>query len=137
MTTPHETCKARIAGHLNSRLADLKVFHAAELRGDDEAPGLGALADYGLCFDYVAGDTYSDQPEGYFRWQLSWGGPSDEFRFYADAAQKCHRIEYWFLDWADGAKKTLAGKRKDLLLFFFQWFVDVTAVESALRNAKT
>ena len=31
-----------------------------------------------LSFDYVAPHTFNDQPEGYWRWQFSWGGPSDE-----------------------------------------------------------
>jgi hypothetical protein len=103
--------------------------------GLEETPELGSVHDYGLAFDYVTADTFKNQPEGYFRWQLSWGGPSDEFRFYVDAQKKCHRIEYWFLDWFDGAKKTLSGSRKDLLLYFFNWFDDMGAVENAFRKA--
>jgi len=63
-----------------------------------------ALENYGLCFDYVAPHTFTDQPEGYYRWQLSWGGPSDEFRIYVDDMCRPVRVEYWFMDWWDGAK---------------------------------
>ena len=33
-----------------------------------------------LCFDYVKPHSFKDQVEGYWRMQLSWGGPSDELR---------------------------------------------------------
>ena len=63
-----------------------------------------ALENYGLDFSYVAPHTFSDQPEGYYRYQLSWGGPSDEFRIYVDNMTRPVRVEYWFMDWFDGAK---------------------------------
>ena len=58
---------------------------------------------YGLCFDYVEKGTFTDQDRGYFRYQLSWGGPSDEFRIYVDYDKQITHIDYWFLDWGDGA----------------------------------
>ena len=56
-----------------------------------------------LCFDYVAPHTFKDQAEGYWRWQFSWGGPSDELRGYVNEHKELHRLEYWYLDWGDGA----------------------------------
>ncbi len=65
----------------------------------------------GLCFDYVEPNTFNDQLEGYWRWQLSWGGPADEFRIYVNPyGEVVHRIEYWYLDWWDGAHVTLDEK---------------------------
>ena len=58
---------------------------------------------YGLSFDYVEKNTFEDQERGYFRFQLSWGGPSEEFRIYVDYDKQITHIEYWFLDWGDGA----------------------------------
>ena len=58
---------------------------------------------YGLCFDYVEKNTFEDQERGYFRFQLSWGGPSEEFRIYVDYDKQITHIEYWFLNWGDGA----------------------------------
>lgn len=52
--------------------------------------------EYGLSFDYVELGTFDDMKEDYFRYQFSWGGPSDELRFYED------RIEYVFMDWFCG-----------------------------------
>ena len=60
-----------------------------------------------LSFDYVEPHTFGDQPEGYWRWQFSWGGPSDELRAYVNRDDSIHRVEYWFMDWMDGAKLEL------------------------------
>jgi len=57
----------------------------------------------GLCFDFVSVDTFEDQKRGYWRFQMSWGGPSDEFRIYTDLQNKIEYIEYWYMDWFDGA----------------------------------
>ena len=57
-----------------------------------------------LCFDYVEPHTFEKQPEGYWRWQFSWGGPSDELRGYVNEHRELHRVEYWYMDWFDGAK---------------------------------
>ena len=55
-------------------------------------------------FDYVEPHTFEKQPEGYWRWQFSWGGPSDELRGYVNEHKELHRLEYWYMDGFDGAK---------------------------------
>ena len=82
------SCADQVQEQLEDRLKDL---HTLE----------------GLCFDYVDPKTFTDQLEGYSRWQLSWGGPGDEFRIYINPDKSVHRIEYWYMDWYDGAKVTL------------------------------
>ena len=82
------SCADQVQEHLEDRLKEL---HTLE----------------GLCFDYVDPNTFTDQKEGYWRWQLSWGGPGDEFRIYVNPDKSVHRIEYWYMDWYDGAKVTL------------------------------
>ena len=57
----------------------------------------------GLCFDFVEANTFEDQKCGYWRFQMSWGGPSDEFRIYTDYDKNINYIEYWYMDWNDGA----------------------------------
>jgi len=84
-------CEDRIKEEWRSRQEDLK---------DPEFDYLG--------FDYVAPHTWENQPEGYWRWQFSWGGPSDELRGYVNENKELHRLEYWFLDWFDGAKLLLS-----------------------------
>lgn len=54
-------------------------------------------------WDFVKANTFNDQKVGYYRLQLSWGGPSTEFRVYTDKDLNIDHIEYWYLDWFDGA----------------------------------
>ena len=91
------SCAELVQGEFEDRLKDLKVTDP-----DDE--------NYieGLCFDYVDPKTWPDQLEGFWRWQLSWGGPADEFRIYINPDKSVHRIEYWYMDWYDGAHVTLS-----------------------------
>ena len=51
-------------------------------------------------WDYVEGEG---RKAGYYRLQLSWGGPSDEFRIYITQDKEIDIIEYWYMDWFDGA----------------------------------
>ena len=128
-------CKDRVTSHLKSRIDDIRLLWEAYQSGKEEVPSLGTLYEYGLSFDYVPAGTFTDQEQGYFRYQLSWGGPSDEFRFFCDETFTPYRIEYWFLDWFDGAKKILTGKNLDLLKEIFNWFKEGGMVEKAYRDA--
>lgn len=121
-----QNCESRIDSHLADRLGDLRRLWTAWCNGNDTDDG-ESLADYGLCFDFVAPDTFTDQKEAYFRYQLSWGGPSDEFRFFINPDLSCHRIEFWFLDWFDGAHRVLSGENQQFLLAIWQWFRDCGA----------
>ena len=85
-----KTCQERIDEQWQQRQKDLK---------NNEFEPLG--------FDYVEPHTFNDQLEGYWRWQFSWGGPSDELRGYVNEHKELHRLEYWFMDWMDGAKLEL------------------------------
>ena len=129
-----QSCKERVQDELNDRLADIrKLWRLYQHTPDTYDPDLGSFPEYGLCFDYVAKGTFGDQRRGYFRWQLSWGGPADEFRFYTDECLDPIVIEYWFLDWFDGAKVILQGQNYDLLAEIFQYFRETGVVE-AERN---
>jgi len=65
---------------------------------------------YFLCWDFVEPFTFGDdQKAGYWRLQISYGGPSSEYRIYvagvnlANGEKEIRKIEYWYLDWFDGA----------------------------------
>jgi hypothetical protein len=135
--TKDRTCKERVREHLEGRMDDLKKLWAAY--GEDserQIADLGNLNEYGLSFDYVAPGTFEGQRRGYFRYQLSWGGPSDEFRIFTGPGFEIDRIEYWFLDWFDGAKVTLSGKRLDLLSEIFRdFFVESGTAEAVYEKA--
>ncbi len=131
MPERQKTCKERVQGELEDRMDDLRPLWRAYQRGSEKPVGdLGTFNEYGLSFDYVAPGTFNDQKRGYFRYQLSWGGPSDEFRFYCDENFKPVEIEYWFLDWGDGACVTLSGKDYDLLEEIFDDFKECGSVQN-------
>ena len=55
-----------------------------------EVADLGCLEDYGLAIDKVEADSLGNHP-GYWRYQISWGGPAEEFRYYD---QNGGRVEF-------------------------------------------
>lgn len=110
-----QTCEQRIAANLVGRAEDFRRFmNEPEVyeNGDDE---VSPFHEYGLGFGYTEPNTFPDQPVGFYQYQLSYGGPSDELRFYPDG-----RIEYRFHDWFDGAGRdvTTEGWAKWLRDYF-------------------
>lgn len=89
----------------------------------EDTPEYGNLFEYGLSFDYCYPDKGNP---GYFRYQLSWGGPSDEFRIYADKKNDWDfpvwKIVYVFEDWFDHAEKALHGEDFKLMETIFSQF---------------
>jgi len=130
-----ESCLERVGYEMESRLEDLRLLWKAYCQGDDEVEDLGNFPEYGLCFDYVEGGTDYNEGAGFFRYQISTGGPGDEFRFFTDSDLFCYRIEYWFLDWFDGAHKILEGEDKQLLLEIYDWFNEIDVTKQAIMDA--
>jgi len=135
-TDKQPTCKQRWAAEKRSEIATLRKLWSAYCAGDEEVPDLGRFEEHGLSFDYVAPNTFRGQRRGYWRYQISWGGPSDEFRFYSrDESGTPQRITYTFMDWFDGEERTLTGTDRALLLDIFQWFDNCGTVEASYREA--
>jgi hypothetical protein len=133
MSTQELKCKDRVNKAYHSRMRDIKTLFYAEEQQTEE---LGELSDYGLSIDYVSKGTFTDQRKGYFRYQLSWGGPSEEFRYYVQT----DKLEFWFLDWFDGAKVTITSKGnkqiiKDILEMKFENLAQ-TAIEQEQEAAE-
>lgn len=127
------TCAERVSGSLESSMEDIRKLWEAYTEGDEDkyTDEIGNIYEYGLAFDYVAPGTFKDQEHGYFRWQLSYGGPSTEFRFYVGRDFKPYKIQYWFLDWWDGAFKYLDRDDNRLMEEIFEsLFVESGAAES-------
>lgn len=67
------------------------------------------LNEYPLCVDYFIPE--GDKPEGFIRYQISWGGPSEELRFYfSQGATQPYRVEFVFLDWGVGVGFDVTGE---------------------------
>jgi len=129
--------RKKVIQNKNERIKDLRTLWNLYLEDPDaQDEELGNIFEYGLCFDYVPAGTFRDQKRGYFCYQLSWGGPSDEFRFYCGPDLKVDKITYAYLDWFDGMEITLRGKDFELLKEIFEmFFVDSGTAKAALEKA--
>ena len=137
-----KSCKERWAAHKDSRCRDLRRLWRAYQEGEDCAyakrvsQDIGEFHEYGLCFDYVPPGTFNDQREGYWRYQISWGGPSEEFRFYSSSPRHFpYRITFVFLDWFDGYERKLMGDDEKLLNEIWGWFEEVGSTENEFEKA--
>lgn len=121
MSTKQETCEERCDASLASILDDLHQLWEAD--HEEGVEDLGTFNEYALSFDYVAPGTFGDQDEGFWRYQISTGGPGEEFRFFASSPKDpCYKIQFWFLDWFDGAHRNLHGAGLELLEEIWQYF---------------
>ncbi len=79
---------------------------------------IGDFHDYGLSFDFVAADENSN---GYYRFQLCWGGPSSEIRFFEDGT-----IEAVYMDWRVGVGFNV--DTFDSFCWCKDWFTEVSCI---------
>lgn len=135
--TTQPTCEERIDAHWKSTREELArnwAVYTGEAEPDDETTE-ESVDEYGLCFDYVAPGTFDDQAEGFWRYQLSTGGPGDEVRFFASSpGDRCYKIEYWFLDWYDGAHRNVLDD--DLMTTYWEWFQEGGSVQHVYDEAR-
>ena len=108
-----EKCINKVEDSFKSRMEDIKILFNAPENTTEE---LGSLNDYGLCIDFVEAGTFQDQRSDFYRYQLSWGGPSEEFRIYKNGD-----VEFWFLDWFDGAPFKVTGEDAQIIKEIVSW----------------
>ena len=90
--------------HLISRSEDIADIMQ---RQQSEDPDIADQAynefyEYGLSFEYVPPFKFPDQRAGFWCWQISWGGPSEEFRVYVDEDERIVEIDFVYLNWGEG-----------------------------------
>ena len=57
---------------------------------------------------------------------LSWGGPADGFYLYVDPEDHTiDKVEYYFQDWFDGAKRVLTGDKFDMVCGMFEPYIEI------------
>ena len=126
-----ETCKTRWRPYKNSRVSDIRKLLKSYYDGEEEHEELGNVFDYGLEFTYIRGnrDHY-----GYWCFLISWGGPSEEFRFYADREYRVYKIEFAFMDWFDCHSRKLYGNDHKVLEEFWELLVDIESARIAYEK---
>jgi hypothetical protein len=102
MAEKQRSCAERVEQEWNDRREYLAELLERINEGDDEASD--ELMEFGVSVEYVIAGTYTDQPEGFYRWQFGTGGSQDELRFFSNGS-----TEFWFLDWWDGAHINVTG----------------------------
>jgi len=108
-----DKCIDRIEDYILSRGEDFERF----MNTNDEETQI-EFYEYGLDVSMVSMGTFQDQKEPYLRYQLSWGGPSEEINFYQNG-----RVEFVFKDWFDSAVKEVS--HLDWVEWLRGWFVDI------------
>ena len=126
-TTKDKTCAERIAQSYASRMEDLNEILTCSGDFSHCEDLMQGLSEYALGFDYVEHDE-EEEKEDFWRYQISWGGPSEEFRIYTDGKEgPIEKIEFVFMDWFDGATKDVTNEHinKDWSLkdFFETYFL--------------
>lgn len=136
-TKKQPSCEDEVEGALSSRIEDLSLLWSAYQEGDEDrhSDELGNFYEYGLCFDYVPAGTFNDQEEAFHRYQLSYGGPQEEFRYFSNHDLSLIRIEFWYLHWFDGACRVLSGSDKDLMSEIWDFFVEVGSAQAEIDKA--
>ena len=118
MAKTQPTCQERIDEELVASLDDLRLLWGAFQTNEEYVDDLGSFLEYHLSFDYVDSGNY-------WRYQISWGGPASEYRFYYNSEDpekdRITRVEYWFYNWFDSACRVITGKDKELLLEVFNF----------------
>jgi hypothetical protein len=102
------------------------LFHVrhimANMLSSTESDDEPTLEDYGVSFDWISPDDFPDIRIGYYKWQISCGGPDTEYRFFADKERNVDKVEYWYKQWNDAAMRPIQGEDFKLLVKVFNWF---------------
>lgn len=130
------TCAEKVRGAYRSRMADIKRLWNLYKKDPEARTRDGAQwNEYGLSFDYVPAGTFNHQKHGFFRYQISYGGPSEEFRFYSDEQLNLTSCNFHFLDWFDGASVKVTGRNLETWLEIWEDFRDCETLQHLMKQA--
>ena len=137
-TVKKETCKDKVEPALQDIIQDWteaqkyydideeKRYSPKDESLSDYEDFFDYVNNYGLCFDYVSPNTFDNQDVGYYRYQVCYGGPTQEFRIYTDYNKNIDRIEFWYLDWFDGSE---VETDDDIIKQVLRDFIDCSQIE--------
>lgn len=96
-----KTCAELVQGQYEKEVEYLgDLFDRVDGDGIEADNAETEFNEYGLSFEWV---EPTDDNDEFFRYLMSWGGPSDEFRFYLGYGGYLRFVEYHYMDWYDGA----------------------------------
>ena len=142
-TVKKETCKDKVEPALQNIIQDWteaqkyydideeKRYSPKDESLSDYEDFFDYVNNYGLCFDYVSPNTFDNQDVGYYRYQVCYGGPTQEFRIYTDYNKNIDRIEFWYLDWFDGSE---VETDDDIIKQVLRDFIDCSQIEPSEVN---
>ena len=111
------TCEERIDEYLATVAGEIKEMYKADVEN-----GNGYDPHHALHVDVVVDEN--GKPE-YGQYLMSWGGPSDELRFYYNG-----KIEYVFMDWFDGAERKCTEKKHSVIFDIAENYLGLTFVKN-------
>ena len=117
------------------RLDEDEAFVLEHMTRAEGLGGAQGIFEYGPSFDYVPYDATADYGD-FFRWQLSWEGPSDELQFFVAANNKLKGVDYCYKDWFDGATVTLTGEDLALATELYHWFEEAGTIDHLREEAE-
>ena len=124
--TNEKKCADLVQSAYEGRIADIRAMYEAE---DQTTEELGPLNEYGLSIDLVEAGTFEGQRADYIRYQLSWGGPSEEFRIYKNGD-----VEFWYMDWFDGASVDVVGRDQEMITNIVCYGEDFDYVANSMKE---
>ena len=103
-----KTCEDRIDGELEHEISNIEYMlnQKGNVLKDKEGNKYDNLSEW---LSYYSVSYEEDPHYRAKRLALSFGGPSDGFRFFEDG-----KIEYYFRLWYDAAKRDLCGKNYEI-----------------------
>ena len=135
MDEKKESCKDKVRGAYQNRMGEVrKLWNLYKKDPEARTKDGEQWTEYGLCFDYVPPGTFNDQKRGFFRYQISYGGPSEEFRFSADENLNMTSCAFWFLDWFDGASVPVIGRNRELWREIWEDFREMDLLASKMKE---
>ena len=131
------TCKERVRGAYKGRMRDIrKLWNLYKKNPEARTTDGEQWTEYGLAFDYVPAGTFNGQQRGYFRYQISYGGPSEELRFYSHEKLNITSCNFWFLDWFDGASVRVGGRNLETWREIWEDFRECETLQYAMTRAQ-
>lgn len=125
------SCEERLPEQLEGRLADMRSmtgWYDAWSRSNHSQRQETAeerMQDYPLALTVERKITV--------KLELSYGGPQDYITAEIEDG-RLHDVEYHFLDWFDGAKRTLTGDEKATVENYISRLIDIDSPESYIRE---